>query len=450
MPLDLVIRDALVVGPRGPEQMTIGIENGRIVSLAPEPAGAAKDTIDARGLHAFPGLIDAHVHFNDPGRADWEGVETGSSALVAGGGTCLVDMPLNSSPPTLDRASFEAKIAAFRGKARADFALWGGLTPDNLDRMEELAECGVVGFKAFMSGSGIDDFRSCDDETLFRGMRIAARLGLPVAVHAENDGMTRALAAEARRAGRTGVGDYLASRPIAAEAEAVSRALLFAAETGCALHVVHASSSRAVDLVRQAADARLCDATVETCPHYLILSEEDVVRLGAKAKCAPPLRAPDEREQLLAQVVAGRVDTIGSDHSPSPPAMKESANFFAAWGGIAGIQSTLRVLLTLGVPPHLIGDLVSANVARRFRLPGKGGLRVGADADIALVDLGAAAEVREDELLSRHRLSPYVGRSLRGVVTRTLARGRTVFADGKVAGEPAGRFIRPGADPRTV
>jgi allantoinase len=443
MPLDLVIRGALVVGPRGPERMDIGIEGGRIVALSAELTDRARDTIDARGLHAFPGVIDAHVHFNDPGRADWEGVDTGSSALVAGGGTCFIDMPLNSSPPTLDRASFESKMSAFRGRARGDFALWGGLTPDNLDQMEALAECGVVGFKAFMSSSGIEDFRSCDDETLFRGMQVAARLGLPVAVHAENDGMTRALAAEARGAGRTGPGDYLGSRPVAAEAEAVSRALLFAAETGCALHVVHTSTSRGVDLVRQAVEARLCDATCETCPHYLLLSEEDVLRMGAPAKCAPPLRPAEERERLVAEVVAGRVDTIGSDHSPSPAHMKESPDFFTVWGGIAGIQSTLRVLLTLDLPLRLITELVSENVARRFRLPGKGGIRVGSDADITLVDLSGATVLRVEELLSRHRLSPYIGRTLRGAVTRTLVRGLTVFQDGKVTGERPGKLIRP-------
>jgi allantoinase len=443
MALDLVIRDALVVGVRGPERMAISIEAGRIVALSPEPTGSAKETIDARGLHAFPGVIDAHVHFNDPGRADWEGVETGSAALAAGGGTCFIDMPLNSSPPTLDRASFEAKLSAFGGKARTDFALWGGLTPDNLDRLEELAECGVVGFKAFMSSSGIEDFRSCDDQALFRGMQIAARLGLPVAVHAENDGMTRALAAAARGAGRTGARDYLGSRPVSAEAEAVSRALLFAAETGCALHVVHTSCSRGVDLVRQAVEARLCDATVETCPHYLLLSEEDVVALGAPAKCSPPLRAVEEREKLVAQVAAGRVDTVGSDNSPSPPEMKTSPDFFSVWGGIAGIQSTLRVLLTLDLPPRLIADLVSENVARRFKLPGKGGIRVGSDADISLVDLSGTAVVRTEELLSRHRLSPYIGRTLRGEVKRTFVRGLTVFRDGKVTAEPVGRFVRP-------
>jgi allantoinase len=443
MPLDLVIRDALVVGPRGPERMAIGIEDGKVAALSPEPEGSTRETVDAAGLHAFPGVVDAHVHFNDPGRADWEGVQTGSSALAAGGGTCFIDMPLNSSPPTLDRASFEAKLSAFRGKARTDFALWGGLTPDNLDGMEELAECGVVGFKAFMSASGIEDFRSCDDETLFRGMQTAARLGLPVAVHAENDGMTRALAAEARGAGRTGARNYLDSRPVSAEAEAVSRALIFAAETGCALHIVHTSSSRGVELVRRAVEARLCDATCETCPHYLLLSEEDVLRLGAPAKCAPPLRAVQEREQLLAEVVAGRVDTIGSDHSPSPPEMKRSPDFFRVWGGIAGIQTTLRVLLTLDLSPRLIAGLASENPARRFRLPGKGAIRVGADADISLVDLSGESVLRAEELLSRHRLTPYVGRRLRGEVKRTFVRGLTVFRDGAVTGEPVGRFVRP-------
>jgi allantoinase len=444
MPLDLVIRDAIVIGPHGPEGMAIGVEGGRIVALSPEIAERARETMDARGLHAFPGIIDAHVHFNDPGRADWEGVLSGSSALAAGGGTCFIDMPLNSSPPTLDRGSFEAKLAALTGRARTDFALWGGLTPDNLGELEALAECGVVGFKAFMSSSGIEDFRSCDDETLFRGMRIAARLGLPVAVHAENDGMTRALAAEARGSGKNAARDYLGSRPVAAEAEAITRALLFAAETGCALHVVHTSSSRGVELVRQAVEARLCDASCETCPHYLLLSEEDVLRLGAPAKCAPPLRSPEERDKLVAQVAAGRVDTVGSDHSPSPPEMKKSRDFFEVWGGIAGIQSTLRVLLTLDLPLRLIADLVSENVARRFRLPGKGGIRVGVDADIALVDLSGAGVLRAEELLSRHRLSPYVGRTLKGTVRRTIVRGRTVFQDGKVTGDHPGMFLRPG------
>lgn len=443
MALDLVIRNALVVGDSGQAPLCIGIRDGLIAELAPEISESAKETIDGRGLHVFPGVIDAHVHFNEPGRADWEGIATGSAALAAGGGTCFIDMPLNSSPPTLDAPSFELKLAAARASARTDFALWGGLTPHNLDHLEELAEHGVVGFKAFMSSSGIEDFRSCDDESLYRGMQIAARLGLPVAVHAENDGMTRARAEIARAAGRTSISDYLDSRPIHAEAEAISRALLFAEETGCALHVVHTSSARGVELIRQAADAGLCDVTCETCPHYLLLSEEDVEKLGAAAKCSPPLRSDQERERLLGEVVAGRVDTIGSDHSPSPPDMKKSKDFFAVWGGISGIQTTLRALLTLGLSPSLMGRLLSSNVANRFRLPKKGGVRVGADADLALVDLSGSSVLRSGELLYRHRVSPYIGRALKGAVRRTLVRGRTVAVDGATVGEPSGRFLRP-------
>jgi allantoinase len=443
MALDLVIRNALVVGDSGPVPLCIGIRDGLVVELAPEISESAKETIDGRGLHVFPGVIDAHVHFNEPGRADWEGIATGSAALAAGGGTCFIDMPLNSSPPTLDASSFELKLAACKASARTDFALWGGLTPDNLDQLEALAECGVVGFKAFMSSSGIDDFRSCDDVSLYRGMQTAARVGLPVAVHAENEGMTHARAEMARTAGRTSIRDYLDSRPIHAEAEAISRALIFAEETGCALHVVHTSSSRGVELIREAADKGRCDVTCETCPHYLLLSEEDVEKLGAAAKCSPPLRSDDERERLLGEVVAGRVDTIGSDHSPSPPDMKKSPDFFAAWGGISGIQTTLRALLTLGLPPSLIGRLLSSNVADRFRLPNKGGIRVGADADLALVDLSGASVLQAGELLYRHHLSPYIGRTLKGAVRRTLVRGRTVAADGATVGEPSGRFLRP-------
>ncbi len=443
MPLDCLIRGGMVVRSSGVEQLDIGVEAGRIAALSPEITGPARVTIDALGLHVFPGVLDAHVHFNDPGRDSWEGVPTGSSALVAGGGTCFIDMPLNCSPPTLDADSFDRKLAACRGRAFADFALWGGLTPANLDQLEALAERGVVGFKAFMSSSGISDFPSCDDESLYQGMRIAAALGLPVAVHAENNGMTAALSSLARAGGKTAVRDYLDSRPIAAEAEAIQRALLFSEDTGCALHVVHTSSARGVRLIRQAVEAGSCDATCETCPHYLLLSEADMETFGAKAKCAPPLRPESERQLLVQEVAAGHVDTIGSDHSPSPLEMKGDHDFFKVWGGISGVQATLRALVTLSLPFPLIAGMVSENVARRFRLPGKGGIRIGLDADLALVDLSASHPVEESELLDRHHLSPYVGRRLRGTVRRTLLRGETVFRDAAVVGNPAGKHLRP-------
>lgn len=443
MDFDLLIRGAAVVGLAGVEDLSVGIADGRIVALAPDISGRAKETIDAPGLHLFPGVIDAHVHFNEPGRTEWEGVATGSAALAAGGGTCFIDMPLNSSPPTLDASSFAAKVAACSRSARTDFALWGGLTPDNLDQLEALADCGVVGYKAFMSGSGIEDFRRCDDEDLYRGMKIAAARGLPVAVHAEDEAQVGPRAAEARAAGRTSARDYLDTRPVEAEAAAISRAIAIAAETGCKLHVVHTSSALGARLIREAAAAAKADVSCETCPHYLFLADSDVVRLGARAKCAPPLRPASERDRLLALVADGQVDTIGSDHSPAPLSMKESTSFFDAWGGISGVQSTLRVLLTLPLEPALIARLTSVNVARRFGLPGKGGLRVGADADCVLVDLSDRSIVLAEELFDRHRLSPYVGKVLRGRVKRNVLRGRTIFQDGALLGEPQGRFLRP-------
>ncbi|HLZ56213.1 MAG TPA: amidohydrolase family protein, partial [Ktedonosporobacter sp.] len=246
----------------------LAILDGHIVAIAPELTGTARAEIDATGLHIFPGLIDAHVHFNEPGRTAWEGFATGTRALAAGGATAFFDMPLNAHPPTLDTKSFDLKLAAAQTSSLVDFALWGGLVPGNLDRLDELAARGVIGFKAFMSNSGIEDFEAADDLTLYEGMARAAKLGSIVAVHAENDQITSTLARRAQHEGRTGVRNYLASRPVIAELEAIQRAILFAEETGCHLHIVHVSTGRGVSLVAAARD-RGVDVSCETCPHYL-------------------------------------------------------------------------------------------------------------------------------------------------------------------------------------
>lgn len=453
MPWDLLIRGGEVVAPDGVRRADVAVEGGTIVEVAPDLAGPARGAIDAAGLHVFPGVIDAHVHFNEPGRTDWEGFDTGSAALAAGGGTCFFDMPLNAHPPTLDGPSFDLKRAAAEANSRTDFALWGGLTPDNLNRMEELAERGVVGFKAFMSNSGIDDFGRADDLTLLRGMEIAARLGLPVAVHAENEELTSRLADEARAAGRIGVRDYLASRPAIAEVDAIRRAIAFAQETGCSLHVVHISTAagsmevvegRHLWLHNQPGTGPL-DVTGETCPHYLELTATDVERLGATAKCAPPLRDAESVEALWNQLVHGGIDLVASDHSPAPAAMKTGGDFFRIWGGIAGVQSTLAVLLGRepALPLPLVATLTAARPAGRFGLAGKGCVAVGGEADLALVDTPAAYTLRREDLLDRHKLSPYVGRTFRGVVRRTIVRGNTVFRDGRTVGDFRGRLVRP-------
>ena len=444
---ELVIRGGEVVTPDEVRDADIGISEGRIAMLGEVP-GTSRQTIEAKGLHVFPGLIDSHVHFNDPGRTEWEGIETGSRALAAGGGTLYFDMPLNAHPPTLDAASFDAKLAVAEAKSLVDFAFWGGLTPGNLDHLEELAERGVVGFKAFMSKSGIEDFPRADDWTLRAGMKRAAALRKPVSVHAESETITSELAQAAALKSKTGVRDYLDSRPIHAELEAIARALEFAGETGCRLHIVHVSCGAGIALIASARKLGV-NVSCETCPHYLTFTEEDLEHIGPLAKCAPPLRPSQAQETLWQYVLAGEITTIGSDHSPSPPGMKTDLNFFKVWGGISGVQHTLPLLVTEGhvnraMALPLLGRLFSFNVAQRFHLPPEQGrIAPGAWADLALVDLKSDFEVKADDLLYRHRHSPYLGRKLTGKVVQTILRGQTVFHNGKIVSKPVGRLVKP-------
>ena len=444
--LDLIVRGGQVVTALGVQRLDIGIETGVIRVLAPEITEAARAEQGASGLHVFPGLVDLHVHFNEPGRGDWEGLRSGSSALLAGGGTTFGDMPLNSDPPLLDARTFAAKLAAAQAYSHADFALWGGLTPVNLERLPELAEAGVLGFKAFMSGSGIAEFPAAHEAVLHAGMTQAAALGLPVAVHAESDALTAQLSAELNRPGASWR-DYLNSRPVRAELEAVALALTLARETGCRLHAVHVSSGEGAALIAEArADG--VDVSAETCPHYLSFTEDDLERLGAGLKCAPPLRSRAMQDGLWAAVLGGDIQTIGSDHSPCPPDLKTSRNPFEIWGGIAGVQSSLPALLTHGTPRGLslerLADLTAAAPSRRFRLAGKGELALGFDADFALVDLNARTTLKATDLLNRWpETSPYVGQTFAGRVVSTWLRGVRAYADGTADPSVRGRLLKP-------
>jgi allantoinase len=439
---DLIIRGGRVVTTDGVREADVAIENGiiTVVGDSPEPG---REEIDARGLIVLPGVIDVHLHFNEPGRSEWEGAATGSRAFAAGGGTLFFDMPLNSTPCTLTAHDVAVKRTALEAASITDFALWGGLVPGSIDAMADMAAAGVVGFKAFMSNSGLPEFPRADDATLLDGMREAARLQLPVAVHAESEELTSTLA---RRMRGRGARDFMRSRPVIAELDAIQRALLFAEDAKAALHIVHISSGRGVAMAA-AAQARGVDVSIETCAHYLFLTEEDVERLGAVAKCAPPLRAADEQARLWDELLRGHVDIVASDHSPAEPRLKEG-DFMSAWGGIAGVQSTLAVLLDRGhhhrrLPLERIVSMLAAEPARRFRIAGKGSLAPGFDADVVLVDLDESFTLDASHLHQRHKTSPYVGRTFRGRVRRTIRRGETVFIDGRITATSPGRFVRP-------
>ncbi len=443
---DLLVRGGEVVHGDSVSTADIGIVDGAVAEIGPEVRGSARREIDARGHLVLPGVIDPHVHFNEPGRSGWEGWATGSAALASGGGTTCLEMPLNAHPPTLDRASFAAKAEIAAASSAIDFGLWGGLTPDNLDHLDDLAGCGVVGFKAFMSSSGTSDFRHADDATLYHGMRAAARLGLPVAVHAENNEITADLAARARAKGQVGARDYLASRPLVAENEAIGRAIALAADAGCALHIVHVSSGEGVRLV-MAARAAGVDVTCETCPHYLFFTGDDVERIGPLAKCAPPLRDAPVRDALRAAVIRGDVDFLASDHSPAPPSMKTGDDFFAIWGGISGCQHLLAAAMTgfggHALDPVTVARLLSGNVAARFRLRGKGAIVVGNDADLTWGRIVNPAPLAADRVRYRHPASIWDEVAFRYRTVGTAVRGTIVVEDGRLTDQRPGRLVRP-------
>jgi allantoinase len=443
----MILRNLTVVTPEAVSLADIETEGGRIAAIAPDlPAGGPE--IDARGLTALPAVIDAHVHFNEPGRTDWEGAAAGSRALAAGGGCLFFDMPLNSAPCTIGPAQFDAKRAALARSSLCDFALWGGIVPGNLEALPELAARGVIGFKAFMADSGLPEFPRADDLTLYEGMRAAARLGLPVAVHAENNEIVSALTRRALDEGRHSIRDFLDSRPILAEVEAIHRAALLALETGCRLHIVHISSGRGIAAALEAR-ARGVDISIETCSHYLHFTEDDVQRIGAAAKCAPPLRPAAHRDALLAALTRGEIDIVASDHSPAPLHMKQDANFFRIWGGIAGVQSTLAVLLERQVPLSRIASVLAENPASRFSIGHKGRLAAGYDADLVLVDLAQRYTLRAEDLRQRHPLTPYLNAEFRGRIVRTILRGQTICENGKIASAPCGQLVTPHAQSRT-
>lgn len=445
-----IIKNGLIVTPTGVVNGDLAIKDGKIAAIG-KLSAEAQEVIDAQGQLVLPGMVDAHVHINEPGRSNWEDYHTGSQALAAGGTTSMVVMPLNALPARTTVAEFTRHRAIAEGKSYIDFALYGGLVPGNQTDIGPMADAGAAGFKAFMATTGSDapgDFHNVDDYDLYRGMQAIAKTGLRLSLHAENAVLTDRLAEDEIAHQHTDIQAYIDSRPPMVEVEAVRRALYLAKQTGCKLHFVHLSTGEAVREVQRAREAGQ-DVTCETCVHYLALNTTDFKQIGPLAKCSPVLRTPEVQADLWREVQAGHVNAVTSDHSPAPAEMKANPNnnIFEVWGGISGAQNNLDVFYDVAVKSGRLNlqqfvQLTAAGPAQLFGLKDKGQLRVGADADIAFLDPNQSYTLRPEDLYYKNPISAYVGRQINCRVTRTLLRGKTIFELGKGFDEqPTGQFL---------
>ncbi|MGG4036895.1 allantoinase [Heyndrickxia ginsengihumi] len=444
--LDFIIENGDIVFEDGVKKAALGIKDGVICDIG-DIHSSARNRIDASGKMIFPGMIDVHVHFNEPGNEEWEGFKTGSAMLAAGGITTFFDMPLNGSPSTITANAVVEKAQLGKQKSLIDFGLWGGLVPGNECELEDMAKEGVIGFKAFLSPSGNDEFEACDDDTLLRGMDAIAQLHKVLALHAESGPLTTFLQHKKMRNGLTSIDDYAASRPIEAEAEAVARALYFAKQTGCSLHFVHISSSEAVNLIQNAKKQGV-DVTLETCPHYLIYSHEDFRRLGSVAKCAPPLRKQRDKEKLIKHLLKNEIDLISSDHSPCPWEYKEQDNMFKVWGGISGGQFSLLSAIELAknyqIPLESVVKWTASHPAKRFGLyPKKGAIQIGSDADLAIVAMNTPFFVSKENLFAKHPYSLYENHTFPCTIDTTMQKGNIIYQNGEISYHTKGNCLKP-------
>lgn len=447
---DLYLKNARVVTEATEFHGGVLVDGEKIAQVIEGvPEVSAAQIVDLGGKVLMPGVVDDHVHFNEPGRTHWEGYRTGSMGAAAGGATTIFEMPLNATPPTINREFLARKRQAVRDQAVVDYGNWGGLVDNNLEDLSGLDEDGVIGFKAFMSNSGVD-FARVDDDLLYAGLKFAGQVGNLIGTHAENEYVTRFLGQEMRAAGRTDRASWYESRPPESELEAIQRACYWAGFAGGNLHIVHITVADGMRAVAEAKE-RGVHVTSETCPHYLFFDHKDYERIGPAAKCAPPLRSREDVENLWDCVLGGLVDTVASDHSPCvwEDKAKGMDDIWKAWGGISGIQTMLPVLLTEGVhkrglPLPSLVRMLSGNPARIFGVyPQKGSLQPGADADLVVVDLDKEWTLSADQLFYKNKHSAYVGYTFKGSVERTILRGVTIFQAGEIKAQPGyGRPIR--------
>ena len=441
----LVVKSERVVLPDGIGPASIGVDHGRITAIHRPPSvqrSSGAREIDAGRLVVLPGLVDTHVHINDPGRADWEGFEHATRAAAAGGVTTLVDMPLNSIPPTTTLGGLEEKRRTARGRCHVDVGFWGGVVPGNRDELASLARAGVLGYKCFLCPSGVPEFEHVGERELREAMPVLATLGLPLLAHAELPSLLRVPDGDPRR-----YSTWLASRPPESELAAIALLIRLAREFNARVHIVHLAAATALPALALAR-AKGAPITVETCPHYLTFAADEIADGATAFKCAPPLRRGEHREGLWQGLIDGEIDLVATDHSPSPPHLKhlDDGDFLQAWGGIASLQVGFAAVWR-GARSRRIGidRVVEWMAAAPARLAGldrvKGRIAVGHDADLVIWDPDSEASVDAAALYHRHPVTPYAGRTLAGRVHMTILRGDVVFENGACTPVPRGRVI---------
>lgn len=443
-----VYRSRRVVTPHGVRPATLHVQGELIEAVADYDAvPTSAELVDVGEAVIMPGLVDTHVHVNEPGRTDWEGFRSATRAAAAGGVTTLVDMPLNSIPSTTNAEALRHKKMEAQDQCLIDVGFWGGVIPGNAHELAELAREGARGFKAFMCFSGVDEFPGCKEDDLRAAMQELKRLGRPLLVHAEVEGPIDAVAPQVAKLDPRAYLTYLASRPPRAEEDAIALAAKLCKETGARTHVVHHSAASALPLIREAKRERL-PFTAETCPHYLHFAAEDIKDGATAFKCAPPIRERSNRELLWGALGDGTLELVASDHSPCTPALKkpELGDFMAAWGGISGLQLGLAVTWSgASARGYTLPNLVRWMCEATAKLAGfdhrKGHLQAGYDADFVVFEPEAKFTVDLARIEHKNKVTPYEHADLTGVVVSTYLRGQRVFHQGEHARELKGQFL---------